>query len=216
MNCYIITAIVHIPRKKQWRMCLFDTGVSIQIPAEFIVLKSLDIGRKLSEQEVEELISEAERIKGKETAFRLLAVQARSESELIQRLRQEGLKQSSVQRVISDLKRLNLINDEAYAYSFIQDFLQRRPSGRLRLKAELYKKGIKEPVAECVLDMVFAETSPIELAQSAAHKWLAKHSKISKKERFSRLVRYLSQQGFNWDVIEEVIGVDDEFARSEK
>ena len=216
MRFSTITALDPIPRRKKWRMCVFDSGESAAVPAELVILQSLYIGKRISEEEFKKLASEAELTNGKEAAFRLLAVRSHSEFEMKCKLRQRGIKATIIQAVINDLKRLEFINDEAFAAAFVQNLLQRKPSGKLLIKAELRKNGIQESVIDRVIEKVFSEKNLIEMAESAARKWLASHSTRSEKEQAMRLGRYLYQRGFSWDVIEEVIGANSEFSGSEE
>ena len=206
MEDHLIVAIEKLKRRKNWKICIFDSGEYLEVPDEIMVRSALSTGIRLSQIKFAELKTESDTIRAKEKALRMLSYRTRSEKELIQSMRSSGIRQSIAEAVIGDLKRLHLIDDEEFAGKFINDLIRRKPAGEFLLKAELQKKGISDAVIDRVINQAFKEVSPVELARKGARHWLARHPRTLSNERQQKIAQYLYKRGFSWSIIDEVVG----------
>ena len=71
-------------------------------------------------------MDEKELDRAKSLAYRLLEYRSRSEKELAARLKLKKISGRVITRVISDLKRISLINDEEFARAWVRESLKWR------------------------------------------------------------------------------------------
>lgn len=147
----------------------------------------------------------SEEEKAKEYALNLLSYRQRSHKELADRLRVKGYKDAAIKVVLSSLKKLNLIDDEAFARSWAEERTSRKPIGRELLSQELWQKGIATEIIDRVCEDVFAERSEESLALTAAHNKLRSSQNLDPSTRTRRLYSYLRRRGFHPDVISRVM-----------
>src|SRR3972149_931095 len=84
-------------------------------------------------------------------ALRFLKFRPRSEFEVTQKLKQKGIIDSEINKVISVLKENKLLDDKEFAKMWVRDRNLLKPSGSYLLKMELRKLGIADGVIEEVL-----------------------------------------------------------------
>ncbi len=102
-------------------------------------------------------------------ALDLLTRRAMSASEVGERLRRRSLPEPDADAVVAKLERLGLVNDRAFAESYVR--ARARERGRLALRRELHRKGVAE-------DTVDGALVPHDDAhqEAAARALLAKHA----------------------------------------
>jgi regulatory protein len=85
------------------------------------------------------------------TALRLLAYRARSEKELRDALARRGVAEDVREETLARLRGLSLIDDEAFARSWVDSRDRTAPRGRAMIASELSAKGVRrETVERCV------------------------------------------------------------------
>lgn len=143
-------------------------------------------------------------------ALRLLSARARSIRELRDRLLKKGLDPADVSYCIRWLEDRELLDDRAFARSFLRDRLRFSPRSPFLLQRELRDKGVASALAGEAVEAVLREeeTSALDLAVRAAKSWVRKQSPATKAElvghRFSpgrekarrRLYGFLARRGF--------------------
>jgi len=173
----------------------------------------LAIGLDVGSEEVEEARDDDERGRARERALRLLAVRARSRSELVDRLRRLGFDAETVAITVERLAGAGLVDDRAFAEAWVDERTRLRPMGRLRLSSELRAKGVRPEVIAEVLDEALDEATELALARRAAGK---RTRTVGKSERGaprasdraklrSRLQSFLTRRGFSYDVVSRVV-----------
>lgn len=150
------------------------------------------------------IISKEEK-KAKECALRFLTYRQRSSKELSDRLKLKGYKDATIEAVLQYLKKLDLINDEAFARSWAKERTSRKPIGRNLLSQELHQKGIAAEIIAEVCESVFAEKSEESLAFAVAHNKLKSSQNLDTLTSSRRLYSYLRRRGFSTDVISTVM-----------
>lgn len=102
-------------------------------------------------------------------ALDLLTRRALSAAEVGERLRRRSLSEADADAVVAKLERLGLLDDRAFAESYVR--ARARERGRLALRRELHQKG----VAEDVVDLALAPHDDVD-QEGAARALLAKHA----------------------------------------
>jgi len=130
-----------------------------------------------------------------ERAARLLAATSRSEAELRSRLRDAGYSAGVVERVVSRLIELRLIDDLAFARNWIERRARAKGLSALALRLELEAKGIDAETAQAAI----TESSLDE--DAAALEWAARLAgKVAHRplaQQAGRLREMLLRRGFS-------------------
>ena len=111
------------------------------------------------------------------------------------RLKRAGAEPPVVERIVSRLQAEKFLDEERYCRFFVQDRLRFNKWGRLKLLAELRKKGISSAACENALQTIDAEEYRHILLQLLEAK---KRSTRGKDERevFQKLLRFAAGRGF--------------------
>ncbi len=143
----------------------------------------------------------------KEKALKLLAVRPRSEKELKQKLLQRGFSGKIVFEVISNLKKVDLINDEKFAESWASTRLANKPMGRYLLKQELFRKGIRKELIEEVITKSFEDEKELDLAKKLLDKRKKPFKNLEERKIQKKLADFLLRRGFSYDIVNKVMRI---------
>jgi regulatory protein len=137
--------------------------------------------------------------------WRLLAVRARSRTELRTRLLRRGFNSAAIDQELDRLERLGFIDDQAFARSWVASRgSNAAPRGPALLRAELRQKGIDAELARAAVD----EAGDTGAAAVAARRRGAALSALPYREFRRRLLTYLLRRGFDYETgrsaVEEV------------
>ena len=164
---------------------------------------SLRIGQELSQAEITDWQSRSAEGKAYNAAVRYLSYRQRSRSEVEKYLHDKEFDDATCQLTVDRLTELKMIDDRAFAESWISDRMRLKPRSRFKLVAELRDKGIDAGIIEASLAGVSHDDEIIAL-----------RSIITKKGRNydsqDKLIKYLGSLGYNYDLIKEAINRDDE------
>ncbi|MFA5032045.1 MAG: RecX family transcriptional regulator [bacterium] len=177
----------------------FVAGVNEQVVFEFYLRE----GKKITPEELKDIIQKEEKHKIKEKALLLLSYRARSKKELIEKLKQKEYEIKYINEVIVELEKLGLLNDLEYAKLWLESY--KNAYGRFRLKSGLKVKGISEEI----IKKAFDETgvSELDTAKHIAEKWRRSHNKLPEKEANQKLVWFLLRRGISYDTIQDIIAL---------
>lgn len=158
------------------------------------------MGKKLSDQEIEKIISEDQTIRGKEYLLRLLSRRIYSRYEILRKLNNKGYPESIISNLVFWLEDNNHINDKLFAKMWAQFRLQNKPIGRYRLNQELILKGIKQDIIQKVIDETYNEMDELTLARNLLKEKIAsseiKNIRIDPKKIYNFLLR----RGFSIEI----------------
>lgn len=133
-------------------------------------------------------------------SFLLLKYRPRSKAEIIYRLKNKGLQSPLINKVIEYLQHYNYINDEEFCRFFVSSYLERGWGSR-RIELKLENLGISQELR----DKFIKDTKPKR--KEKIHEIIKKrlNQYDGKKNIYQRMVRYLTQRGFDYeDIIEEL------------
>jgi len=198
-----ITAIE--PQKRRTgRFNIFVDGVfSFALSEDLIASRKIEIGQKISQEQIEKLIQEYELSKNLEKVFKFLSYRQRSKKEILDYLKKKKLGEKEIELVVKRLEKLGLINDEEFARFFIQSRIVEKPRGKSLLIRELRQKGIEKETIDKILDEV--KIPEVELAQKAIERKLKNFLKLSEQDARAKITSFLARRGFSWDTIKEII-----------
>lgn len=170
-----------------------------------------------------------------EAAARFLEVRSRSVHEVRRRLGGAGYRPDLVDGAIARMTDLGMLDDEAFARSWVESRDRARPRGERAIREELRLKGIDRETIELVLeerrDRALAssdggagdggdeDTEPVSADRTAAERLLAKNARAlarvaDPRQRRQRAYGLLARHGFDPETCREVaatlVGVTEE------
>ncbi|HEX7183401.1 MAG TPA: RecX family transcriptional regulator [Thermoanaerobaculia bacterium] len=126
-------------------------------------------------------------------AVRLLAARPHFRAELEAKLAQRGYFEEEIDGALDRLAAQGYLDDARTARDFVAHRQEREAEGRLRLRAELAKRGAPEEAIEAAL----AELAPqddLPAAREAAERWAGRGRR---PEDPAALARHLARKGFS-------------------
>ncbi len=158
------------------------------------------MGKELSDQEIEKIISEDNTARGKEYLLRILSRRIYSRHEISGKLKNRGYPEIIIDELIFWLEDSNYINDELFAEMWAQFRLHNKPIGRYKLNQELRTKGIKQDIIRKVIDKTYKEMDELTLARNLIKEKMVsseiKNIKIDPKKIYNFLLR----RGFSVEI----------------
>lgn len=138
-----------------------------------------------------------------ERAGRLLAIRSRSRVEMVERLADAGFDAEVVARTVDRLEELGLVDDAAFARTWIEERARTKRRSPSVLLEELGAKGVDPEIAAAAL----AEAGPDEVVQATevAARLLRRHTHEPLKEQAARLMTALLRRGFSEEASEEAV-----------
>ncbi len=181
----------------------FALGVSLKTLAD----EGLYVGKAIDDAAWERLDATEQISKALRAAVRLLEVRPRSIAEVRQRLRQKQFTPRAIEQALQRLTELDMLDDDAFSRTWIENRRTFRPRGTIALRAELRRKGVSNDTIARVLadtdDGADAESArALQLARNA----LPRYANAPDRATFTRrLGGFLQRRGFTLDVIRPVI-----------
>jgi regulatory protein len=150
-------------------------------------------------------LEDKEYIRAKNSAYRYLTYRPRSIAEIESKLRDKGFSDAVVRQVISDLIRLDYVNDREFARHWTRSRVRLRGFGRRRIEQELRNKGIGRDIIRLTFAELLDDDSEFVTAKQTARKKLATMKSIDRETRRRRLAGFLERKGFPFEVIGRVL-----------
>lgn len=201
-----ITAIQKKSGRGDYYEVFVDGDPRFTAAAEVIASERLSVGMPLDVERISELQRRALAWRTRDAALSLLSYRPRTASELRGRLLRKGFAAGAVDHCVSQLLDRRLLDDSAFAESFVRDRVRLRPRGRRRLQQELRAKGVDPDVARRAIDSVMADerVAEIDLARDAVARWSPRSGEDIQRAR-RRLFGFLARRGFSADVTRQLV-----------
>ena len=183
-----------------------DGEYRLALAAELVLAERVRVGDVVDEARLAELEEKDGEWKARDAALQLLAYRPRSRAELARRLARKGYAPEVVDATVERMAELGLVNDAAFAETFVRDRVRLRPHGARRLRQELRVKGVDEETARGAIDevMELEGASDADLARQAAARWKPRAGEEPERAR-RRLHGFLARRGFGGDAIRDVL-----------
>ena len=145
-----------------------------------------------------------EKIKARETVFRLLKLRPRSEHEIRQKLEKKEFSHDIIDETIQYLKHIQLIDDRRFAKAWIHSRLA-RPFGLNRIRFELKTKGINNQIIQEELSGAKETFAEDEAVLALAQRRFQKYKRVEKLKAKRRTFEFLVRRGFSSDAISKAL-----------
>jgi regulatory protein len=182
-----------------------DGAFRLALGAEIAFTEHLHVGDEVDDARLEALERMDASWRAREAALSLLSFRPRTAAELRKRLREKDFPDDVAADVVELLDEARLVDDAAFAETFVRDRVRLKPKGKRLLAQELRVRGVDAETASDAIDQVMerTDTSETDLARQAAAKWRPRAGEEPRKAR-SRLHAFLARRGFGGDAIREV------------
>lgn len=133
-----------------------------------------------------------------------LNAQARTRHELREALDRRDVPVDVAERVLDRMTEVGLVDDAAFADSWVSSRQRRRHLSKTVLRQELVKKGVDRDQIDTALEQVQPENeyqAALELAEKKARSM----SGLEHQVRYRRLIGALARKGFSADISRQVI-----------
>ena len=191
-----VTAIEKQRRKNRLNLFLdgrFALGLSTDVAAQV----SLRVGDEVDGDRLRALRDAEARADAMSAALRLLSYRPRSETELRQRLARRGAPPALIDSTIQRLRELGLVDDAAFARSWVESRERASPRGQRLLRQELRAKGVNSDASRELVEGV----NDAEAALRASARRAASLSGLPQEEFRRRLGDFLRRRGFDYETI---------------
>ncbi|QUH05928.1 regulatory protein RecX [Saccharopolyspora erythraea] len=128
--------------------------------------------------------------------YRLLAARARSRSELRQALLRKEIEEDVADEVLQKFADAGLIDDAAFAETWVHARQRNKGLGRRALGFELRRKGVDENLVEAALSTV-DEDVEVERARELVRRKLRSLGSADYTAKMRRLVGMLARKGYS-------------------
>ena len=166
----------------------------------------LVVGRSVAGLE-EAIALESARLHSYDRALNMLALRARSSSELARSLVRKGEEKPYVDWAIARLLEQGLLDDAAFARALTRSRVVGGKRSRRRVEQELARKGVSRTVAGEAIDNVFQDEAVDQRAivEEAARKKLRSLAGLEPAVQRRRLYAFLARRGYDLDDIRAAI-----------
>jgi regulatory protein len=199
---YKITSIRAGKNPRVQRANVFlDGKFAFSLDNEVILKENLKVGQELSQAEFDILTRADGFQRCLNAAFQFLSYRPRSEAETRARLAKRGFEPVEIEGVISQLKRLSLLDDVAFTEFWMENRNSFRPRSQRMLKQELRRKGIDSEVIKETVEDIDETDNAYRAALTRARTLPVADYQVFRQ----RLGGYLQRRGFNYGVINKVV-----------
>ncbi|SDC47436.1 regulatory protein RecX [Actinokineospora iranica] len=133
--------------------------------------------------------------KARDICYRLLAARDRTRLELEQALRRKEIPDDVAQSVLAKFDKAGLINDEAFAETWVRSRHTHRGLGRRALAMELRRKGVDDAIVAEAVSAVDSDAEADRAAQLVRGK-LGGLRGVDDQVKIRRLVAMLARRGY--------------------
>lgn len=175
--------------------------VNIHLDGEFafglarIVAAWLAVGQSLSEEKISALRSEDEHEVAYAQALNYLSYRPRSETEVRRNLLRHETPEAQIERIVVRLKEAGLLNDQAFAQTWVENRNEMRPRSRRMLAHELRQRGLDAQA----IDESLSEVDDDALAYQAASAHARKLRDLEWADFRKKMYAFLARRGFSYE-----------------
>jgi regulatory protein len=200
-----ITSIKQQVKRADRYSVFVDEKYSFSLSESALLQSGLARGQELSRQQVEDYKRLSADDKTYNRALRYVAMRSRSTWELKTYLQRKEAPDALIASVVERLTNLGLLNDAAFAVSFVRDRQLLRPTSRRKLILELKKRHLAEEYIQAAL-----QEGEVDEANSL-EQVIAKKRRQTKYQDDQKLMQYLARQGFSYGDIKTALAQNDDY-----
>jgi regulatory protein len=184
----------------------FDNSDELIVPYEVFVHNYIVKNDVVSAERKLELEKIIELYKIKQSSFRYLSGRNHSRYELYLKLLKKKYNKQFILNTLDELEQNKFIDDKEFAKDYFSIQVKKK-RGLLKIKADLFKKGVKREIIEEVVSISENETEFLNSAKILADRKLEQLKKrnIEQIKMKQKIFQYLAGRGFTTDLISKVL-----------
>ncbi len=199
--------ISSIQKRRNGVEIIFDDFSKIRIDYRVVVDNGLRKNDNISEEQKNKLLVQTEKLKLKDSAFRLLSMRRHSKFELSQKLIRKGFEKVEVHSMLDELSSKGYLNDIDFAHAYVEERLAKKKVGINKIRAELISKGLDKSIIVNILSMIDYSISEETALKLAEKKLLSLRRKENNKRKITQKVSaFLFTKGFEPEMIRKITG----------
>lgn len=195
----LITAIERQKRNKTRFNIYIDGEFKVSLTDFDIMAAGLKVDKEISEEFFERVVKEAELNGCFNYLIDYIGKYLRTEKQIRDKLKEKNYSSEAIEKAIEKAKEYKYIDDNYVSEVYIG--AKSKNYGKLKIKNELIKMGVKKTLAEEKVNEITEEGAVTNVAE----KYLKGKREISFKEK-QKLYRHLAARGFEYDEIKEGLG----------
>ena len=200
-----ITALEPDPRRPGTIRLEIDGARFGAVPHNLVSAERLAVGQAIDAGLHQRLASAADVEAAHRTALRCLELRAYARSDLARRLQRKGHPLQAVETALERIAALGLLDDEAYARSYVQTRAA-RGRGPARLTRDLLAMGVQRPVIDRAVAAEWPEGSDrTAMPRTLVTKRAAQLGALPRTAKRRRLLAYLARRGFSGRDVTEIV-----------
>ena len=166
-----------------------DDGTTIVTYDDIIIKNMLFVGKKLDNKLLSEISINNDYYQVYYKIVKMISTKWRSEKEVVDYLNKNEVSLKNQGKILTELKKNNLINDLRYASSYAVDAVSLRKNGPHKIEDDLRKLGIDEKIIDQVLKSLDYEQIDINLEDI-----ILKKNKLNKSKSLFQLKMSLKNE----------------------
>lgn len=191
------------PIRKSLNQIYIDGEPAVQIDKEVFLLSPYKEGSQISDEELFCLIQQSEQKRAKSRALYYLERKNYFKKDLVNKLCPAFSKEIA-QFAVDKMEEIGLVNDLEYGKMYARDMVNFKKFGKIRVKSELYRKGIdKSLIDEILLELWEEEDNSVQNIIDILEKRYSNFAEDEKVKR--RAVAFLQRKGYTFSQIKQAI-----------
>ncbi len=196
----VITSITPTKRNPDRLSIKVDKRYVIALDRDTVAALALTVGMPWQDSTQARADRARETEKANAFALRSLTRRMQTEGTLRDKLRKRGNDDPTIDRVLDEMRRIGLVDDQACAEALVRETMRAKPAGRRFLLAKLRQKKVPAEIASAVIDEALSQTDQREDATTLALKRARTFPEsLEPPKARQRLYAYLARRGFDSD-----------------
>ncbi len=198
--------ILYLVKKNNYVIVTFDNDEKLRLHYEVAVKCSLRKNDELSDEKLKSIQKTEDLFNLKNSAFRLISRRPHSSYELKTKLLKKKFNKEDISEIIHDFNSKGYLSDKDFAERFIDEGIKKK-KGLMKIKSELFSKGISRAIIEQLFNKFDDDKSITENAKLLAQKKLEtfNYKKYDANQKKQKLYSYLNNKGYSSDIIKQVV-----------
>lgn len=194
-----ITSIQQQQRQHDRYSLYVDDKYAFSLSESALLSAGISSGQELSRAELKQFKQLSADDKAFGRALKYVLMRPRSEWEMTEYLRRKEVAEPTVDTIMGRLRQSTLLDDRAFARSWVENRRVLKPTSRQRLSQELRQKHVASDIIDDVLREDTQEIDEQQIIRDVIER---------KRKRYpdqQKLIAYLARQGYRYDDIKSAL-----------
>ncbi|TMW70585.1 recombination regulator RecX [Alteribacter natronophilus] len=171
---------------------------------DVLVKHGIQKGVTLTSDQIAAISKDEEKSKAFSRALHFLSFRMRTVKEIDDYLREQEIEDDQAEEILERLINMNLLDDKAFAESYVRTKKNTQKKGPLKIRMELREKGVANVHIDSALEQ-FSQEEQYGMAFELAEKKQRSYRNQSIQQIKQKLVQFLVQKGFPSGLAAEVV-----------